>query len=383
MTHRELRGRVPGGTIAPRFGPEGSFVARRSWRNGGVIVVAACLLAAREAPADPPAASAACACRAMPGFPSPDPAGCRDCLPPATLDRLWGTPDDPPAVSLDAIKDEHRDKHFLASDEANLHLFRDAIADAGGGFVGVGTDQAYLFIGWSRPQFAWLTDYDEWVYWVHVISGVFFDASATPAEYVAKWSSRGRDDALKLLAARFPDARERGMVERVYRAARLQAARRLASVRAACRKAGVPTYLTDPAMYDHVRAMWRSGRIRPMVGNLLGERALRGIGEAAAAAGIPIRTIYLSNAEQYWDYPPSFRANMRALNLDGRSRVLRTLASKPQNGDYRYVVQPGDLFVLWLDQPKVRAVRNIVPFIKVKDPEHIPYLYLDRRPRGL
>lgn len=69
--------------------------------------------------------------------------------------------------------------------------------------------------------------------------------------------------------------------------------------------------------------------------------------------------------------------------LDGRSRVLRTLASKPQNGDYRYVVQPGDLFVLWLDQPKVRAVRNIVPFIKVKDPEHIPYLYLDRRPRGL
>jgi len=46
-------------------------------------------------------------------------------------------------------------------------------------------------------------------------------------------------------------------------------------------------------------------------------------------------------------------------------------------------VQPGDLFVLWLDQPKVRTVRNIVPFIKVKDPEHIPYLYLDRRPRGL
>lgn len=332
------------------------------------------------APAD---GEAPCACPAKRGFPSPGPADCRNCLPADAHQRLWATSEDPPAVALDAIKDEHRDKHFLASDEANLHLFHDAVANVGGGYVGVGTDQAYLFIGWARSDFAWLTDYDEWVYWVHVISGIFFDVSQTPEAYRARWSSKARASSLALLADRFPDPDEARMARRVFLAARFQQARRLAFVRNACRKAGVPTYLTDPEMYDFVRNLWRSGRIRPMVGNLLGDRAMKGIGEAAAALGIPIRTLYLSNAEEYWDYPKAFRENMAALRLDDRSRVLRTRAAKPHNGDYRYVVQPGDLFLLWLAQPKVRAVRHIVPFIPVKSPDHVPLLFLDRRPRGL
>ncbi len=332
-------------------------------------------------PSDAAPSDATCPCIAMRGFPSPDPAGCSGCLPGNVRARLWATPEDPPAIALDAIKEEHRDKHFLAGDEANLHLFYDHVANAGGGFIGVGTDQAYLFIGWARSEFAWLTDYDEWVYWVHVISGVFFDVAETPDAYRAMWSPRARDASLALLVDRFTAPDDRKMVGRVFRAARLQQARRLASVRRVCKKAGVPTYLTDQATYDFVRNLWRSGRIRPMVGDLLGERALVGIGEAAAAQGIPIRALYLSNAEQYWNYPKSFKENIQALHLDDRSRVLRTLAAKPQNGDYRYVAQPGDLFTSWLAQPKVRSVRNIVPFIPVKSPDHVPYLFLDRRPR--
>lgn len=316
----------------------------------------------------------------MRGFPEPSNEACRGCLPAGVLDRLWATPEDPAAVSLDAIRAEHRDKHFLASDERNLHLFRDAVAEAGGGFIGVGTDQAYLFIGWSRPQFAWLTDYDEWVVWVHVISGIFFDVSEDAQAYLARWSSRGQRESLALLAARFQDPVQRRMAERVFRAARPLTARRLAFLMDHCRRAGVATYLSEPAQYDFVRNLWRSGRIRPMVGNLLGTRALRGIGQAAADHGIPVRTVYLSNAEQYWKYPDSFRDNIRVLRLDERSRVLRTLASKRANGDYRYVVQPGNLFTEWLAEPKVAGVGDIVPFVPIKSPGHIPYLFLERRP---
>ena len=55
-------------------------------------------------------------------------------------------------------------------------------------------------------------------------------------------------------------------------------------------------------------------RIRRMTVDLTRNKGVKGIGDAALDLGVPIRVVYLSNAEQYWKtYPEQFRDNMLAL----------------------------------------------------------------------
>ena len=86
--------------------------------------------------------------------------------------------------------------------------------------------------------------------------------------------------------------------------------------------------------------MLAAGRIRPMVADLNGDRGVVGIAAAAQKLGVPIRLLYLSNAEEYWTrYSEGFRANLKALPFDERSQVVRTLLTWAKNQDYVYNAQ--------------------------------------------
>ena len=61
-------------------------------------------------------------------------------------------------------------------------------------------------------------------------------------------------------------------------------------------------------------------------GDMLAEKSMRAIGQAADALGVPVRVFYTSNAPTSWggNITPAWRANVEALPFDDASVVLVT-----------------------------------------------------------
>lgn len=311
------------------------------------------------------------------------PAGAEETAgPPAPLAKLTDAetavlaalPEDPPPKVLNAILKDYENAHFLTCDEWRLHLLEPHLRGLGGGLAGVGTDQIYLFAGWMRPVMVFPTDYDPWVVRLHRAYLAFFDASADVASFRRLWTAKGASEAAGLIERRY--GTEAAPIVAVYRSARAQVERRLARVEKILAKDKVASYLDDPAQYQWVRSLVQAGRVRPLQANLLGKQGFPALGQASRSLGIPLRALYLSNAEEYWLYGDDFRRNMEAQYFDEKSVVLRTSASKPANGDYRYSVQAGLLFQKALKKPGVRRVGDHVPRPAVKGQNHFPVTVL-------
>lgn len=305
-------------------------------------------------------------------------------LPPPITDAeravLSAIPQDKAPKKLNATRPDLEGRHYLSGDEANLHLFHPRIKDLGGAYAGVGSDQAYLFAGWIKPRFAFVTDYDPWIQWLHLSYAAFFEKAETIDEFLGYW--KDTKAGLEVIGAHYKDHDKLNRRARfVYAQGAHKASRRLRRLRKWSAEHEVPSFLSDPAMYDYVRAMVRGGRVIPLVCNLLDKKCLVGLGEATRALKVPLRVLYTSNAEQYWNYKQQFRANIQAQNFDEKSLVLRTLASKRSaNKDYHYHSQPGLNFQAWLEHAWVKQVRTIVPLVYVKDPDHLPLTHEDRDP---
>jgi hypothetical protein len=293
---------------------------------------------------------------------------------------FWGSPEDPPAELLHATRKDLEGRHYLYGDEWNLHLFREYIGDLGGGYVGVGSDQAYLFIGWMKPERAWLTDYDPWIVRLHEAYLAFFEAAPDFEAFERFWEKEGMDDARAAIAKRWAGHPDVDEIDYVYRKARHLALWRIRKLRKILRDHDVPSYLTDAATYDDVRQRILDGRVRPMLGNLFGTKGLLGIAEAGRKLGVPIRAVYVSNAEDYWAYPDQFKKNFQGMYFDDKSVILRTNATKKRNEDYRYGVQKALNFQEWLEQPYVKRVGHIWSRPHVRSADHVPITFLDEEP---
>jgi hypothetical protein len=272
---------------------------------------------------------------------------------------LHGSPEDDVPARRDGILGMHEEEHYITGNERTLDLFHPHIADVGGGYLGVGTDQAYLFVDWARSDVAWLVDYDAEVQVVHELYRRFFMGAATPAEFLALWSKDGRAAAQALLEADAEPARARQLVE-AYVTYRAEIDKRLGKIVKRMQKVELACYLTDLERYQRMRTMLEEGRIRPMLANLLDDEAVAGIAESARTLEVPIRVLYLSNAEQYWRrYDPQYRVNIAALPLAEDAVLLRTLLRVSIDKDFHYNVQPAKNYAQWLQAPYVRNVYDI------------------------
>lgn len=312
-------------------------------------------------PADPP--------------PEPTPAdpSVRVALTDAQADIFFGTKEDAPAEFRGGVTKAQENKHYLAGNEKTLQIYHSVIKDLGGGYMGVGTDQAYLFMSWARSELGWLIDYDAAVIEVHELYRLFFAAAQTPEQMVALWDKPAREEALAIIEAAHQGRRAKSL-RRWYLGYRGWIHRRLATLTRTMKKAKVPTYLTDQEHYDYIRQMLEQRRIRPMVVNLHESKGLRGIAEASKELGVPIRLVYLSNAEEYWPrYPKQYRKNMAAMPFDDDAILLRTLLIWKVNTDYRYNVQRVDSYLEWLAQPYIDDVYDITHARPKADPEIINF----------
>jgi hypothetical protein len=290
---------------------------------------------------------------------------------------FWGSAEDAPPEKLDATRKDLEGRHYLSGDERHMHLFYPTVKDLGGAYMGVGSDQAYMFAGWMKAEYVWLSDYDPWIKWLHMSYAAFFEVSPDIATFRSWWTRENNRKALKLLAKRYKGHPLAYQIRFVYPHAAHKVNRRLRRLNDWAKTHGVPNFVSDEAQYKFVRALVMEKRVRPLVCNLLDTKCLIGIGDTMRKLKTPVRVLYPSNAEQYWPYGDQYRANVRGLHFDEKSWVTRTLGIRHQNDDYHYSLQPALKFQKWLAQPELKSVKQVYPKVKVSGHGDIPFTTVD------
>lgn len=270
--------------------------------------------------------------------------------------------------------------HYVVGNEWTLQAFYDDIKDLGGGYVGVGPDQAYLLIGWQKPELAWLVDYDPSVVLVHGMYRAFFLAANGPEQFSAFFEKGNEAHAMAAIDAAY-DGSDARVLKGLFRRNRKLFVFRTRKLKRRLKGTNVPTHLTDQATFDFVQAMIRQDRVRPMVTNLNEHAGVRGISAAARELDVPIRVFYVSNAEEYWEnYDDQYRVNVESLYTDERSLLLRTRLIWKTNRDYMYIVQSMDNYRSWLANPETTRVRDMLGGRPIAKPDTINYFRVKRSP---
>jgi hypothetical protein len=266
---------------------------------------------------------------------------------------LAGIPEDPAPKSL------VRGNHYVISNEDRPHLFLDAVKDRGGVMVGVGTDQLYVYAGWARSEFLIPMDFDKAVVDLHRIYALLFTKAASPADFIQLWHKRHAKTVRGWLDIYETDPVLRERLGYAFKVGRQLVYARLKRLHLRYKASKTPTFVTDQAQYDHLVSLITTGRFRAVRGDLTKSGCLKGIGDALVTLGQTLDVIYLSNAEQYFDFKQPFRDNFLSIPIDETSLVLRTSPRNGGKGQYRYETQRTVDFQAWLKDPKIKRIRQI------------------------
>ncbi|MEM9455162.1 MAG: hypothetical protein AAGF11_13355 [Myxococcota bacterium] len=299
----------------------------------------------------------------------------------AQLAILHGSVEDQAPEHRGGVAPSVENKHYLSGNEKTLDAFFAELDGVGGGYVGVGTDQGYLFLSWARFEVAWFIDYDPAIQQIHEIYRLLLTHASTPEQFLALWDEPARDEVYGLI-----DAAHQGVdAKRLrywYRNAQGRIHNHLRRTRRRLVAQGVPSYLDEQARYDYVRRMLELRRVRPLLVDLLADQGLAELGRSAEALGVPLRVLYLSNAEQYWKrYSSQYRANIASLPVTDDAVVLRTITAKDANNDYRYNMQTVANYRRWLAEPYVRRVYDVVHAGPAARPEGVTFFRTIGEPR--
>ena len=267
-------------------------------------------------------------------------------------------------------------RHYPASNENRIDLFRPYLENLGGGYVGVGTDQNLTFIAWARSRYAWLMDFDPVSVNINRIHLYFLKRARTYGDFHRLWSRTQRARSAALLKAHFKGQPEQAGVLRAFSVAHGKWApvpNRLRSLNSFTKRFGLSSFHNNPDDYAYLRNMALAGRIQALPGDLRGDTSLKAINAAALEVGVPVRIIYTSNAEDYFKvFPAGFRANMIDVPGDARSVVVRTVSRRnyiygqppgekfPKRAPFHYNVQTLDSLKAWFQLPRPLSITSIM-----------------------
>lgn len=263
---------------------------------------------------------------------------------------------DPPPPRLAA------DVHFPTSNERFLYLWRDALQPLGGVYIGVGTDQNYVLAGWSRPEVLVLMDFDQMVVDINAIYRLMFLNASDPKDFIKLWSKQSLKEVEHIFEQAYPEKDSFDSIWKLFKSVRRQIEIRLAVMTNDFKDQKLPFFLSDPEQYQHLATLFKQNRVVTLRGDLTATHAVQSIAAAAKTANVPVRVLYLSNAERYFPYGEAFRQNMLALPFDERTVVLRTtgLGTWAKGDPFWYFVQSGNDFREWLKSPQVLDVSQLI-----------------------
>ncbi len=252
--------------------------------------------------------------------------------------------------------------HYVKSNERRLHLFIPYLRHLGGGYIGIGADQNYNFIAWARSNIAWLMDYDMVIYWLHKMHRALILNSPTNKDFLDLWKKKNAKKAVAIIRKAYRNDPERKMIARVYWRYRRILEKYFRREFFHKDKKRREHWLATPRHYAHIRWLYQNDRIRPMPGDLLKFKSLRGAALAAKKLGVVIRAVYLSNAEEYWFYPPHFRESFRLMPFDSRTIIIRTLSSRrwqtKRHSYFHYNLQYGLHFQRVINERAIKGYRG-------------------------
>ena len=221
--------------------------------------------------------------------------------------------------------------HYASSNENRIDLFRKHIENLGGGYVGVGTDQNLTLIAWARSEYAYLMDFDPVVVGVNRIHLFFLEIAPDPETFRALWMTR-RATATKLVRERFKDDPDYRTIMKAWDVATTTwkpVPSRFRRLRKLERRFGLKHFLNDERDFLYLKNLVAADRIIAVPGDLRGDTTLRGISRVARGLDVPVRVLYVSNAEDYFkEFGRGYRANILDLPVDRRSLIVRTCSIK-------------------------------------------------------
>ncbi|MBK6575210.1 MAG: hypothetical protein IPG17_03205 [Sandaracinaceae bacterium] len=257
-----------------------------------------------------------------------------------------------------------RSSHYYRTNELSHWVYRERVANVGGVMSGVGSDQLYLLAGWARPEILVPLDFDGEITATHRVVAAVFLAHATPEAFMAAFDEANVDALEALVRAHYASSPDVDSLARTARNAGRHLFESMRMIRRRYTERGVPTYITDAAQYEFVRGLWAEGRVFPIRGDLTADLAMLDLALAARRANLPVRLLYVSNAETYFEFGPTYRRNIMAQPFDDRSVLLRTFHSNLPHPDgepnYHYSIESGPHAIRMMQRSSIDSVRTLL-----------------------
>lgn len=218
---------------------------------------------------------------------------------------------------------------YIKPNESRNYLFLKYIKNLGGGYAGVAADANYSYIATARSRVAWLFDFDILINNLHRTLRAFIMESETVSSFLEKWNPKNRKSSLAILEKYYPDHPEFSYMLRILNN---HGKELYTHYKTSARKVKTGSefgWLRNADQYEYIRHMYLNDRIAIVPGDMLKDKSIRSIGNAAKKMGIPIRVYYPSNAEEFWVYNDNYRRNILNLPFDEASITFRTVHEYP------------------------------------------------------
>lgn len=269
------------------------------------------------------------------------------------------------------------DTDNIISNETSYVQVVERLRPVGGGYIGVGPEQNFTYIGRVRPRWAFIVDVRRQNMLQHLLSNAVLSQAETPYQYLCWLFSHpptGEDEptstaSLEQVVAAFESSQpseelfeqnllvifdhieqlnvplsrgDRDHIRFVYRSLfddqlgiRFRSFGRppmpyhpdYRALLMAESPAGLQgNFLGSPEDYRYVRELAMGGRLVPVVGDFAGGHALRAVGDFLRERGETVSAFYVSNVEFYLLRAGGFRQyvdNVRSLPLTEESLFIR------------------------------------------------------------
>lgn len=248
-------------------------------------------------------------------------------------------------------------EYYYRSNELRHDLLADDLRGRGGAVVGVGPDQLYTMAALSSAELIVGSDYDARIPALHRLYGVLVPRSERAEDLIEHFAPEREEETLTLLRAELAQGDDQPV--RMFERLRQDLYEYLQRQHARAYRTAPTTWMAESTYYDHVRDLFRAGRVVARTGDLTGTSTVRAIGAALHELGIPMRVLYLSNADQFFRYTDDFITNIEALPTDEKTIVVRSIRNPQLPNAHRdrwhYIVQEHADF---LERLKLRYFRR-------------------------
>jgi hypothetical protein len=267
-------------------------------------------------------------------------------------------------------------EHYPASNERRIDLFMPYIANLGGGYIGVGTDQNLSFLAKAKSECVWLMDFDPEIVKVNKLHFLLFSKAENYTAYKDFWNVKKKKE-MEAKIQEWTGANSKDYLT-AFQLGHLGGfiPNRLGSLDYMGKKFGLITFSNSPEEFDYIKNLIQKKRIQAVEGNLTGTITLRKIAESAKKMNCPIRLIYTSNAEEYFTYPQEFRDNILALPIDEKGYIIRTISV----GAKGYGFPDGEMFPdTYPFHYNMQKLENLKKWMSLKSPLKVAGMMLGRK----